>query len=459
MSRQNKDGSYTIPAARVSVLRAGVEKLNRRARKLGMPEVTLTVGEERRVFVTETDAHLAPEVRKVRYVVDVALGGAVPRVNGFAFCAKLDHLEGGNLVLRAPGYEGDLDGWRVASSRCQHCGLDRHRAQTFLVADPNGNLIQVGRQCLADYIRGGDVEAAVGLFKCWQELLDGCGDEEGGWGWGGYYDPTTPLDYVAAAVSSIRIRGFHKSGGFERDEGEGKMSTRTHCDFILGPRPKPSERTGDELGREWGAAQPTELQRVEAAAIVAWVLASNDSSDYMHNARLACAERTLRARTEGLLASLPHSYARHLGKEAEQRERPAAGPHVGAVGEKIACKVRVVYSTGYESEVRGGRILTSGTVVIMTDEHNSTIKAFTSSSEIARCEDFSGEWYLYATVKKHLTDAKRGHAVTLVKRIVLRRDPAPEKPAARKRAPRKAKPEEPSAPTPVSHEPLIGAAS
>lgn len=439
---QNADGSYRIPAERLSILQAGVEKLNRRAAKLGMAPVTLVAGPARAEGYVELvpnpyGIHLPSSyIPRTRWVQDVRLEGSVPVVGGFAFIAKLDHLEGGNLVLRAPGFEGDLDGWRVTGSRCQHCGMDRRRAATFLVRDESGNIIQVGRQCLQDYTRSTDVESAVKLFKCWQELLAGGSDEDSeGWGFGGYRAGPTPAEYLAAAVSSIRHRGFHKSGG-EQD------STRSECDFITEPCPKDRGFEGDRERIElWHKLQPTDAQRATAAEVLVWVLTSNDSSDYMHNARLACAELTVRSRTEGILASLPFSYDKAMGREQERKARPAAGPHVGVVGGKVTLKVTVRYVTGWSND------WSSGVFMILVDENNSTlmVKATGHLNRQSEEDGFKdGEWYIHGTVKRHELNEKRNNEpVTRLTRCVMRRDPfPPEKP----KKPRKPKPASKGAP-------------
>lgn len=427
--RQNADGSYKIPAERLSILQAGVDKLNKRAAKLGMAPVTVVASEPIAEHYIEQE-HGVPRTR-TRWVRNVRLEGTVPVVAGFAFIAKLDHLEGGNLVLRAPGFDGDLDGWRVVGSRCQHCGLERSRAATFLVRDESGNLIQVGRQCLQDYTRSADVESAVKLFKCWRELLDGGSDDaEGGWGFGGYSPAPTPVEYLAAAVAAVRKLGFHKA--------DSERSTRKVCDFITGPCPVDKGERGDrERIQEWKSLQPSDAQRTQAAEILAWALATNDSSDYMHNARLACAERTVRSRTEGILASLPTSYDKAMGREQERRERPVAGPHVGVVKGKVTLKVSVKYVTGWENEQYGVR----GVFMILVDENNSTLKlrATGELDRMSEADDFKdGDWYIHGIVKKHETDAKRDNQpVTWLTRCVMRRDPfPPEKP----KKPRKPKP-------------------
>lgn len=85
-------------------------------------------------------------------------------------------------------------------------------------------------------------------------------------------------------------------------------------------------------------------------------------------------------------------------------------------------------------------------LVIMTDEKNSKLKTFTTSSELFKLDNEDqlkqGEWYLYGTVKRHEQDKRDNAPVTVLTRVVLRRDPAPAKKPSkpRKVCPSKGKP-------------------
>ena len=302
--------------------------------------------------------------------------------------------------------------------------FDHKRSATYLLQNEQGAIVQVGKSCLEDYTGTTNIASAVELFKCWQEILVGLG-EGGEYGFGGSWSPSiTPVEYVAAAVSSIRRRGFHKSGT--------ERSTRTECDFLTGPCPQDKGRRGDKEEIEaWKKGQPTDAQREEAAVILAWVLASKDSTDYMHNARIACAARMMIDRTEGILASLPVSYDKAQGIERERRERPPAGPHVGTIGERITTKVTVKLVRGYESDFG------TGVMILMFDEKNSALKTFSSGRALQDQENFDGEWFLRGTVKKHETDDRNKEPVTLLKRVELQREafpplkPAKPKPASK----------------------------
>jgi len=338
-------------------------------------------------------------------------------------------------VTRGPGVETDLAGWREASAKCQHCGLDRRREETFLLQAPTGELVQIGRNCLVDYIGTKDVAQAVQLWKAFQDLVGEISDDDGEYGFGGGWSiPTTPVEFLAYTVSSVKHRGFRKAA----QDDDKIPSTRSHVSWLMGKAPVHGYA-------EWLACQPKEEHFARAQEIIAWVAASTDSSDYMHNARIGCGARTMLPRTEGLMASLPTSYDKHLGVVAERKERPAPGPHVGAVGDKIEAKVVVRFATRIEVE---GHSYYSPTdiklLVIMTDEKNSKYKTFTTSSDLFKNEDElkTGEWYLYGTVKRHEHDKRDNAPVTVLTRVVLRRDPAPVKKPSKPRKvyPSKGKP-------------------
>lgn len=428
---RSENGSYEIPENRLGLLRAGVAALNKRATKLGFDPIVLVASAPREVHYVEviphpTDATRLPvaEIPRARWVVDVRLEGTAPRIAGFTFLARLDHQEAGNLVLRAPGVETDLTGWRETGSRCQHCGLDRRRAATFLLQNEQGAILQVGKSCLVDYTGTTNVEQAVALFKCWQELVSGCEDEDGEYGFGGgrSAEDATPVEFVAAAVASIRRRGFKKTQCEDQ-----VTSTRDHCRMIVGPMPKPDRDGGTDQIDEYLASQPTAEQRELAVTIVAWAKVSADSSDYMHNMRIACGAREVLSRTAGLLASLPVAYEKALGIEQERKARPPAGPHVGTVGERVTLKVTVKYVTGFSND------WSSGVFMILIDENNSSLK-LRATGHLDKLSDESGfkdgEWFLRGTIKKHEMNPKRNNEpITVLTRCDMQREPfAPMKP-------------------------------
>lgn len=405
----------TIPAHRIGDLRARVAELNKRAGKLGMQPVILHEGAPRWEDFSET-VEGGVTRRGKRHVVEVELVGQAPVIGGSVFVAKLEHTAAGNLISKGFGQdERDLTAWRQASSRCQHCGLDRRRSCTYLV-ETQGALVQVGSDCLDDYTRSANAEAAVHLMNLWAELGNDIGDEDGEY-WGGWYPDPTPLEYLAAAVRSTIEHGFRRT-----DNVEG--STREDANFLAGPRPK------DGRPRQvWLERRPTEEHVARAEAVLAWIRTSTESTDYAHNLRVACAQPVVMSKARGLLASAPNALDRYEGIQRERAQRAPNAGHFGAVGEKFDAKV-TVGTAKYVEGYMGG---TSQRMLNLTDDAGHVFKVFTAGAA-GDLDDYSGEWFMRATVKKHVED-RAGAPVTLITRVQLSREPFP---AAKARRPKKA---------------------
>src|SRR6188474_1381037 len=89
--------------------------------------------------------HAHDRVECVRVTV-----GEFPRANGWTFVAKIEHTVAGNLISCAPGETLD-ESYRTAKAHCDHCNTQRGRTETFVIRSPEGELKQIGRNCLADF--------------------------------------------------------------------------------------------------------------------------------------------------------------------------------------------------------------------------------------------------------------------------------------------------------------------
>ncbi len=404
------NATKTIYASRLSLVQSRMADLNKRAAKIGMEPMVLLASEPRSIV----------EDLRTIWVVDVTLIDVVPKVNGYTFLASLEHTEAGNIILKAPaGEETDMSAWGFATAACQHCSLSRNRKNTFLLRSEAGEVIQIGRNCLADYLRSSDVERTLAMFAFVSEALL-CLDEEGQtFGCRGHWTVST-VDYVAAAVASVRKYGFRKSGS----EGG---STRADASFLSGPCPMGSSKAEIEQRQAWLEGQPSEFQRGEAEAMIAWCLATTEPGDYMHSLRVACALPEVNERARGLLASLPACYDRAMGIERAKRERKPNGPHFGQIGDRFDAEVEVMFSRGYAG------MYGEGTMLIMRDTAGHVFQWF-GSGEVNTIEDFSGKWYLRATVKRHEQSKKTLEPITLVTRCKLSREPFSAAKPKRKKA-------------------------
>ena len=150
---------YRIPGGNLASMNAKIEKLNKRARRLGMaPIVVAEIGEE---FATHRKRIRDPfggpsQVQEVtvRFVM-VTVIGQTPRIDGWDFAATVQHEEGGNLLRTCPGFDTLLPlQYRQADTQCEHCARDRRRNDTYILFNAqSGTWKQVGRSCLADFLR------------------------------------------------------------------------------------------------------------------------------------------------------------------------------------------------------------------------------------------------------------------------------------------------------------------
>lgn len=146
-----------------------VDRLNRKAAKLGLATLTLTVvGKELRDL--HSTGNLPGEKVKT-WFLDVVLNGEVPSLNGWSFQAKLDHTEdAGNLVF---SFSEDLpEIYRTRSPRCEHCNQDRARKLTYVLRNEAGEYKQVGSSCLADFTGALDPHKKAAFLEGWAEILD-----------------------------------------------------------------------------------------------------------------------------------------------------------------------------------------------------------------------------------------------------------------------------------------------
>jgi len=381
-------------AWRVGGLRAATDKLNKRAQKLGLDGVR--VSELGTTVIREEGCR--PIVRTT-----VAVYGEAPRAAGHTLIARVEHTAAGCLVARSPvGAEGiDLSAYFESKPVCHHCGFDRKRKDTFVVReDATGEMRQIGRNCLADFIRSEDAERALQMWKFLYEVDRASGDGNDDWGsfgWSRHDDSV--LTFVACAVSSIRTSGFKKSEA-------GPASTKDDASFLAGPRP-------EYEGSDWEERQPTVEDYARATLVISFCQSSSEQSDYMRNLRVAASLPDVE-RHAGLLASAPVAYQRAIERAfSEKREKaspkPVRGGHVGTVGKRSELGSLTVVRVRFIDNDWGGK-----TILTLEAADGSQITWFASGSRNmdpgAVLEEARG------TVKEH--GNYRGQPQTVVSRLV-----------------------------------------
>jgi len=382
--------AYNIPDSRVHDLRIKVERLARRAAKLGMAAISLV---EVRPGPRTKERWNKETRRNETFQLPCTwceLRGPSPVLSGYTFLARLEHTDAGNLVSRVRGAsdETDLTAYRTAAPLCDHCKSKRKRHDTFVLRTPEGALTQIGRNCLADYIRSANVDVVLAMIDLTHELStsaeEGSDDEWSEGGGGGYHRVLLVRDYVAAAVVAVREFGWVSRGAVQA--GVPKTATADHASFISGE--KPTDWRGAE---EWTRLQPTKEDAEYADRVLEWLKATTDASDYMYNLRVAAALPEVTYRTRGLFASVVGAYQREVEKKIAERSAPKVSAHVGEIGKRLTFRLTVVRKANVDTEWGGL------TIYVLEDESGNVFvwKTSTGSLKYEIAYDVKG------TIKKH----------------------------------------------------------
>ncbi len=348
---------YRIPEGNVPALVARIEKMNKRARKLGMePLVTFECGEEfesrkRRVpneFINGAPKYIEYQVRFILCTVV----GLCPKVNGWQFVATIQHEgEGGNILRVAPGFEETLPlAYRTAGTVCEHCSTNRRRNDTYILKSDTDGWKQVGRNCLADFLR---TESPAGLAE-WAEVIASLSEDMGsfedeGMGGGGHGETYFSMQGLLAQVSCCVGHDGWCSRGEARTSYVPKFASVDQAlnwfdtKFV-------SKQTSAAVTKY----TPSTADWQAASAAVAWAqeLPADVSNDYLWNLRVASFKERITHRTAGLVGSLIVAHAKHLERELARKYETehSLDEYFGTVGKREVFTLTITGTRDIESD-------------------------------------------------------------------------------------------------------------
>jgi len=248
-------------------------------------------------------------------VFDLTIDGDEIRKDGYTVVAKIEHLEGGNVVN---GFGADVKpAWRTASCNCEHCGTLRDRRLTFIVRHEDGSEKQVGRSCLKDYC--GIDPHAIGYRNELEEIL--ISDDIASYDFERrpIQEAYSTVEILALAISTIKRQGYVKSG-------------------------EPNSNKG-VIAEACKGYRPTEAE-LDAAKKLAQAIAEIDEDDAftanLNNVQSLIKSEYCKRSHFGYIAYAPVAYEKYLEEMKRRAEREAArnaersaSEYVGQVGKRI----------------------------------------------------------------------------------------------------------------------------
>jgi hypothetical protein len=417
MNTETNVATYLIAEFRMAQLAKKLDKLARKADRLGVSTITYAVtGHQDLEFYRddngETRRAKPLPLGKSSFLVrfnEVTVTGTTPRLSGWEFVATLQHLTDDkgqviNMLRTVPFFEGKLpEKYRTATSEnCDHCHKNiRTRKDTFVVRNAEtGEFKQIGRNCVADFIGGVNPHSVASALDLLLEVYGACSGEEGFEGMGGgRSEYRYGMDrFLTVTAMFVRSEGWTSRGKSRATDGQVPATADLVLEYLS---PPPFDSVAAARHREFVAAHPITAED-EAVAEKAMTYAREelvkkaDRSDYEHNLYVATMQPTVEYRTAGITASL---IAYHL-KEVERQvirelelKKTGASQHIGTVGERL----KMVVATVLRVNTTEGQFGTTYIVKLLTREGNVITWFASSNPELAPGK----EYMLDGTVKKH----------------------------------------------------------
>jgi hypothetical protein len=390
--QEPQDNVFDIPEWSLDEFHTRLEKLNKRASKLGVAPVRVIEMGSKQVKdprYKDTAGLSDVEVPKIQ-IHTFRLEGEPPKLAGWTFLGTLDHVSipGQVVVNTVPGQTIPQQFFNVEPV-CDHCNKIRNRNETFVLRHDNGDYMKVGRMCLRDFL-GHDptraVQALQALFKFAKSLAD-----ENNWGGGGgwsswSYDPVRVLALTAAVIE--------KDGWTPRSAGGGDRTPTVYTvsELLQPGRDAEAVARYRRLHDHYNTSDPK--WKEEADAAIAWLdTQENNNSEYMHNLKIIRQASDVPAKMLGYWVSLVAAHKRAQEQLVLSQSDKKVNEWYGNVGDKIETNVKVVsirHTEGYYGTVHIHRFLTD-------DGHTLIWFANTSNAGM----EPERKYRIKGTVKKH----------------------------------------------------------
>ena len=432
----NEPEKFVVNKDELGYINTKLEKLNRRALKLGLEPMVLTVLHEFNEVTHEEGVEFTTKKAEITIV------GKPPKIAGWTFIATVEPIETEtgdekNLINKMPGTPVEVPvEYRTASMfQCDHCHTKRQRNEIFVIQHDNGEFRVVGRQCIKDFM--GYHASPEGLVRMAQEWSNFVAEVRDGLGGGGHGEIRVNLnEFLFRAAYFVNTHGYHNSS--ELDAYGSSVPVTKWATFNTFDIPEKARKTdpyygffynsdgttpgnfgmgtGMQIGRkrvktmneeEYQAAKT--LASEARAHICSLVEGDEDKlNDYLYNMKSIMQMKYIAQRHAGYAASVFVVYLKHLGKEKEITEARKS-EFVGTPGDKIEFEAKLIDVRCFDGVYGPGKILFFG------DANGNRYKWFTKGNTTS--VPVGTLVKIKATIKKH--DEYNGYKSTVITRAKL----------------------------------------
>lgn len=300
----------TITSTQVAAFAAFVAAKNKKAAKLGCPEIKYEVS--------------APFIKAVEHVdyefVTVTIDESIIKVGDYKVIGRIDEVEGSVI----PSGFSDMKKYRnVSMTECDHCNMARARKHLVIVSDGT-NEMKIGSTCLNDFVGHTTALSYIASLGWAMDLQDTVDEEGFGRVSAGaaVYSVKEVLSYGAAIV---RMDGKYISRKTAEEMGT-FVTTKDSVCYAMFDRKSELRYTEQDVAT------------VEAA--LAWFEnTEHPDTDFFYNLTTLLSKNHIPVKMFGYVLALFPVYF----KAMEQKETVAASEFIGNVGDKkvsmkVVCK-------------------------------------------------------------------------------------------------------------------------
>lgn len=216
-----------VPTYKRKLAEKNVESLKKLAKRLGIPEPEIIVGEPYQIKIADPNNKIPPPHIYEIDVYDLTLnvGGMFKLPGDHKLVAVVDNVTGGSIEIDEN--EPVPSEYLEVSNECNLCNQERYRGKNFIVKDMSkGEYLRLGSSCVKKYI-GIDPSKYIRTLDYLNDFrlqmdeymdVDGMFDDEGGGGRKGISETNRLVD--APKVISIVHDLIENNGYVKREWGE-----------------------------------------------------------------------------------------------------------------------------------------------------------------------------------------------------------------------------------------------
>lgn len=313
--------TYIIPVTVKDDLKKRLDKLAKKASAYNC-KFDYSFGSEkvvtRDVYTVDVDGfHRTKTGTENVYGIEITIDSDIIRKDGYTVIASIDHDTAGNVVNVFDESITVPVSWYTMTPYCEHCGTRHVKRHTYMVMDPTGKYIQVGKSCLKDYcgIEPAFIAAAAEITDLIVHEYDIDEYEFTGTGECAY----DVCDVIAAANDLISKYGYVKSSEMKS--------------------------TKERLVSSFNTFEPSAESKKLAAEMKEYFsgLDYANLTDYQRNLKSLLAAGYTRQNSFGYLAYAPVEYKKMIEKDNRkqvQKDAAANSHYMGNVGDRISVDLK-----------------------------------------------------------------------------------------------------------------------